>query len=90
MSAPSISYIDHVRATIALAWPVIAGQLGHIIIGQVDNLMIGQLGATELAACALANRLFFESRKLRNLKQKAAVCCERAASCGSGCGWSRR
>ena len=59
MSAPSISYIDHVRATIALAWPVIAGQLGHIIIGQVDNLMIGQLGATELAACALANGLFF-------------------------------
>ncbi len=59
MSSPTLTYWQHIRATATLAWPVIAGQLGHIIIGQFDNLMIGQLGATELAACALANGMFF-------------------------------
>lgn len=59
MASSSLSYADHIRDTLTLAWPVIAGQLGHIIIAQVDNLMIGQLGSTELAASALANGLFF-------------------------------
>jgi MATE family multidrug resistance protein len=53
------TYKKHILETLKLAWPVIAGQLGHIVIGQVDNYMIGDLGATELAASSLANGIFY-------------------------------
>lgn len=53
------TYKPHFKATLFLAWPVILGQLGHIIIGLVDNAMIGQLGPTELAASAFGNSLFY-------------------------------
>lgn len=52
-------YKKHFAATLRLAWPVILGQVGHIVIGLVDNGMIGQLGPTELAAAAFANSIFF-------------------------------
>lgn len=41
-----------------LAWPVIVGQVGHIMMAIVDNVMVGQLGAEDLAAAALANSIF--------------------------------
>lgn len=53
------TYRKHFIATLLLAWPVILGQLGHIVIGLVDNAMIGQLGPTELSASAFGNSLFF-------------------------------
>lgn len=49
----------HIRETLKLAWPIIMGQIGHIIIMQADTIMIGQLGKTELAAATLANSIFF-------------------------------
>lgn len=45
--------------TLVLAWPVILGQLGHMIIGQADTIMIGRLGKIELAASTLANSIFY-------------------------------
>lgn len=47
-----------IREIYTLAWPVIVGQLGHIMLAVVDNAMVGQLGAEDLAAVALANSLF--------------------------------
>lgn len=49
----------HIGKTIRLAWPVILGQIGHILIGNADTIMIGQLGSTALAAATLANAVFF-------------------------------
>ena len=48
----------HIKNTLSLAYPVIIGQLGYIAMGVVDSIMVGKLGATPLAAAALANGLF--------------------------------
>ena len=52
-------YFRGMTETLMLAWPVILGQLGHMIIGQADTIMIGRLGKIELAAATLANSIFF-------------------------------
>lgn len=55
-----MSYIKkHIISTIQLAYPVIIGQLGIIMMGVVDSLMVGKLGAAPLAAAALGNSLTF-------------------------------
>ncbi|MEM7037494.1 MAG: MATE family efflux transporter, partial [Bacteroidota bacterium] len=54
-----LPFVGHLRATLKLAWPVIAGQVGHVIIGNADTIMIGELGSAELAAASLANGVFF-------------------------------
>ncbi|HVE16349.1 MAG TPA: MATE family efflux transporter [Chthoniobacterales bacterium] len=43
------------RKTLALAAPIIAGQLGQMLMGWADTLMVGRVGVTSLAACAFAN-----------------------------------
>ncbi len=48
-----------IRVTFRLAYPVMIGQLGHMMMGVVDSIMVGRLGPTPLAAAALANSLFF-------------------------------
>lgn len=55
---PLADYRSHIRDTLKLAWPVIVGQIGHVVIGNADTIMIGSLGATELAAASLANGIF--------------------------------
>ncbi len=47
----------HINETLKLAYPVIIGQLGHMMLGVVDSLMVGQLGAVPLAAASLVNGL---------------------------------
>ena len=47
----------HIIETLKLAYPVIIGQLGHMMLGVVDSLMVGQLGAVPLAAASLVNGL---------------------------------
>lgn len=42
-----------------IAYPVMLGQLGHVLVGLADNLMVGKLGAASLAAVSLANGLMF-------------------------------
>lgn len=39
----------------ALALPVMAGQIGHILTGVADSVMVGQLGTVPLAAVSFAN-----------------------------------
>lgn len=53
------SLIHHLKETALLAWPVIVGQLGHMVIGTVDTIMIGGLGSRELAAASIGNGIFF-------------------------------
>ena len=47
----------HLKEHLVLALPIIISQLSHIAIVVADNVMVGWLGATPLAACALANSL---------------------------------
>lgn len=49
----------HIASTFQLAYPVIIGQLGIIMMGVVDSLMVGKLGAAPLAAAALGNGMAF-------------------------------
>jgi MATE family multidrug resistance protein len=61
MSAPSRPdpSTDELRATIALAVPVVLVQVGLMLMGVVDTLMVGHVSATMLAAVALGNLYFF-------------------------------
>lgn len=43
------------RATIALALPLMAGQVSQMLMGLVDTYMIGKIGTVELAAATLAH-----------------------------------
>ena len=45
----------------ALAWPVVAAQLGAMMLGIVDTWMLGRLGTAELSAAALADVVLFGS-----------------------------
>ncbi len=49
----------HIVSTFQLAYPVIIGQLGIIMMGVVDSLMVGHLGAAPLAAASLGSSLAF-------------------------------
>ncbi len=48
-----------IQKTLLLAYPVIIGQLGLILMGVVDSIMVGELGAVPLAAASLSNSLIF-------------------------------
>lgn len=49
----------HISRTFQLAYPVIIGQLGIIMMGVVDSLMVGKLGAAPLAASSLGSGIAF-------------------------------
>ncbi|SDR70016.1 MATE family efflux transporter [Christiangramia echinicola] len=53
------AYTKEFGKNLNIAYPVMLGQLGHVMVGLVDNLMIGQLGAAPLAAVSLGNALVF-------------------------------
>jgi len=53
-----VSWKLHIKETLNLAYPVIIGQLGFIMMGVVDTIMVGGLGAVSLAAASVANSLF--------------------------------
>jgi len=50
---------EEVYKTFKLAYPVIIGQLGIIMMGVVDSIMVGRLGPIPLAAASLGNSLIF-------------------------------
>lgn len=56
---PLSAYTKEFHYNFKLAYPVVLGQLGHVLVGLVDNLMVGKLGAEELAAISLGNSLIF-------------------------------
>ncbi len=53
------AYTKEFKHNFSIAFPVMLGQLGHVLVGFVDNIMIGQLGKASLAAVSLGNTLVF-------------------------------
>jgi MATE family multidrug resistance protein len=53
------AYITEFPKNFTLAFPIMIGQIGHVLVGLADNIMIGQLGAAPLAAVSLGNTLVF-------------------------------
>ncbi|WP_034922696.1 MATE family efflux transporter [Gillisia sp. CAL575] len=53
------AYTKEFKYNLNIAFPIMMGQLGHVLVGLADNLMIGQLGAAQLAAVSLGNSLVF-------------------------------
>jgi multidrug resistance protein, MATE family len=47
------------REAIVLAYPIIFGQLGVILMGVADTIMVGRLGSDVLASANQANNIFF-------------------------------
>ncbi|OJU99832.1 MAG: hypothetical protein BGO12_20800, partial [Verrucomicrobia bacterium 61-8] len=43
------------RRTLALAFPIAAGNAGQMLMGVADTVMVGKVGVIPLAACAFAN-----------------------------------
>jgi len=44
-----------IRRTLSLALPIMAGQVGQMVIALTDTVMVGRLGTVELAAASFAN-----------------------------------
>ncbi|MDR6300513.1 MATE family efflux transporter [Mesonia maritima] len=53
------AYTKEFSKNLKIAYPVMLGQLGHVLVGLADNIMVGQLGAAPLAAVSLGNSLIF-------------------------------
>jgi MATE family multidrug resistance protein len=58
-SADRGAWLGEVRATLALAWPLILANVTQQAIQATDVLLMGRLGATQLAAATLALNLTF-------------------------------
>lgn len=53
----SLSFRSEAWATLLLALPLIAGQVGQMLMGVADTVMIGHVGVAPLAASTFANTL---------------------------------
>ena len=53
------AYTQEFKKNLNIAYPVMLGQLGHVLVGLADNIMVGRLGAAPLAAVSLGNSLIF-------------------------------
>lgn len=53
------NYTSEFKKNLRIAYPVMLGQLGHVLVGLADNIMVGKLGAAPLASVSLANGLVF-------------------------------
>jgi MATE family multidrug resistance protein len=51
-------YKREITETLKMAYPIIIGQLGHMMMGVTDSVMVGKIGAAPLAASAVAHGLF--------------------------------
>ncbi len=51
-------YLPHYRQILQLAYPIVLGQISHILITVADNTMIGNYSSLALAAATFANALF--------------------------------
>lgn len=54
-----MSYKDHFKKNITLAYPVMLSQMGQVMVGVADSVMVGRVGVEPLAASSLANSLFY-------------------------------
>ena len=53
-AVPAVSWWAENRRTLALAAPMMAGQLGQMLMGLTDSVMVGHLGTLPLAVAGLA------------------------------------
>ncbi len=49
------SWLEELPATSKMAFPMVAGFFGQMLMGWADSIMVGKVGVTALAACAFAN-----------------------------------
>jgi len=52
-------YTREFKYNFRLAWPVMVGYLGQVLVGLADNIMVGKLGPVALATISLANSTIF-------------------------------
>ena len=52
------SYKEDFRKNLSLAFPIMASQVGQMLVNFIDNIMVGRLGPEALAAVALANSIY--------------------------------
>jgi MATE family multidrug resistance protein len=52
------THLKEARATLALALPIVVGQVSQMLMGVVDSVMIGHIGTVPLAASAFASGVF--------------------------------
>jgi len=57
--APENLWRQEIRATVALAWPMVLTNLGQTAMTATDVMMMGRLGPDTLAAGALGSNLYF-------------------------------
>ncbi len=50
---------EHLKINANLAMPVMASQLGQVLVGVADNMMVGQVGYIPLAGASLGNAIFY-------------------------------
>jgi len=55
MSSFARTTLRELPATLRLAAPITAGQVGQMLLGVADTIMVGQIGTLPLAACSFAN-----------------------------------
>ncbi len=54
----SKSYVENYKINIKLAYPIMLGQVGHILTGIADSIMVGNISAGHLAAGALGHSIY--------------------------------
>ena len=54
----SSDYLRELRPTLALAAPIVVGQLSQMLMGVTDSVMIGHAGTVPLAASAFGGNIF--------------------------------
>ncbi|QDC01935.1 MATE family efflux transporter [Mesorhizobium sp. 8] len=57
--APENLWRSEIKATVALAWPMVLTNLGQTAMTATDVMMMGRLGPAKLAAGALGSNLYF-------------------------------
>ena len=50
---------DRIRKLLITGWPIIAGQVGLVLMGVADTIMVGKIGYIPLAAAGLSVSIFF-------------------------------
>ncbi|MCP4460583.1 MAG: MATE family efflux transporter [Cytophagales bacterium] len=49
---------EHFQKNIVLAYPVVIGQLGHIMVNVADSMMVGRVGVIPLAGATFASTIY--------------------------------
>jgi len=52
-------YTREFSKNLTIAYPIMFGQIAHLLVALADNIMVGKLGAAQLAAVSLGNTLIF-------------------------------